>query len=127
MRAMRLVGVVLIFASWMGFHSSRAQAAVVWSTNGSSCVPVGSSTGVHVAAGAVTAGAGITVNGGDPTASDTLIVNGIPGATDDLIVNPTRLGRWHPRVIKRRIKPYDLMNRPRHEYAEPMEEQDVTT
>ncbi len=37
----------------------------------------------------------------------------------DLIVNPVRPGRWHPRVLKRRIKPYDLMNRPRGEYPEP--------
>lgn len=42
-------------------------------------------------------------------------------------VNPVRPGRWHPRVLKRRIKPYDLMNRPRHQYAEPTEEQEVTT
>src|ERR1700712_3374641 len=61
MRLMRIPGVVLILASWIGFHSSRAEAAVAWSTNGASCVPVGSSTGVHVATGAVTAGAGITV------------------------------------------------------------------
>ena len=37
----------------------------------------------------------------------------------DLVVNPIRPGRWHPRVLKRRIKPYDLMNRPRSEYREP--------
>jgi hypothetical protein len=37
----------------------------------------------------------------------------------DLIVNPVRPGRWHPRVLKRRIKPYDLLNRPRCEYPEP--------
>jgi hypothetical protein len=43
----------------------------------------------------------------------------------DLIVNPVRLGRWSPRVIKRRIKPYDLMNRPRREYAEPVAEQEI--
>ena len=45
----------------------------------------------------------------------------------DLIVNPVREGRWNARVIKRRIKPYDLMNQPRCQYAEPKEEQDVTT
>src|SRR5207249_2791311 len=28
----------------------------------------------------------------------------------DLIVNPARPERWHPRVLKRRIKEYDLMN-----------------
>jgi hypothetical protein len=43
----------------------------------------------------------------------------------DLIVNPVRPDRWSPRVIKRRIKPYDLMNRPRHEYAEAVVEQDI--
>jgi len=37
----------------------------------------------------------------------------------DLIVNPPRPGRWHPRVLKRRLKPYDLMNKPRRECAEP--------
>jgi hypothetical protein len=42
-----------------------------------------------------------------------------------LIVNPVRPDRWSPRVIKRRIKPYDLMNRPRHEYAQPIAEQDI--
>lgn len=43
----------------------------------------------------------------------------------DLIVNPLRPGRWHPRVLKRRIKPYDLLNRPRHEYAEPSPVEEV--
>ncbi|HWE97341.1 MAG TPA: transposase [Tepidisphaeraceae bacterium] len=43
----------------------------------------------------------------------------------DLVVNPVRPDRWSRRVIKRRIKPYDLMNRPRHEYAQPVEEQDI--
>jgi hypothetical protein len=37
----------------------------------------------------------------------------------DLIVNRLRVGRWCPRVIKRRMKEYDLMTKPRHEYAEP--------
>ncbi|HPD17256.1 MAG TPA: LEPR-XLL domain-containing protein, partial [Planctomycetota bacterium] len=36
--------------------------------------------------------ASITVNGGDPTGSDTLIVNGIAGATDQLRHLPTGLG-----------------------------------
>ena len=45
----------------------------------------------------------------------------------DLIVNPVRAGRWNPRVIKRRMKPYDLMNRPRDQYAQPTCEQEVTT
>ena len=44
----------------------------------------------------------------------------------DLVVNPVRGGRWNARVIKRRMKPYDLMNRPRNEY-QPTAEQDVTT
>jgi hypothetical protein len=33
----------------------------------------------------------------------------------ELTVNPDRPGRHQPRVKKRRPKPYDLMNRPRHE------------
>jgi hypothetical protein len=37
----------------------------------------------------------------------------------DLNANPPRPGRWHPRVLKRRMNPYDLMNRPRNEYAKP--------
>jgi hypothetical protein len=51
------------------------------------------------------------------------IVRGSPPGqpTIDLIVNPIRPGRWHPRVKKRRMKEYDLMNRPRSEYAEPSE------
>lgn len=32
-----------------------------------------------------------------------------------LITNPHRPGRWEPRVLRRRIKPYDLMTRPRAE------------
>lgn len=44
----------------------------------------------------------------------------------DLIVNPVRPERWHPRVLKRRIKPYDLMNRPRSEYPEPSTLEEVT-
>ncbi len=36
--------------------------------------------------------ASITVNAGDPTASDTLTVNGVAGALDDLIVTPTGTG-----------------------------------
>jgi len=42
-----------------------------------------------------------------------------------LIVNPLRRQRWCPRVIKRRIKPYDLMNRPRRQYAQPAPEKEV--
>jgi hypothetical protein len=44
----------------------------------------------------------------------------------DLIVNPRRPGRWNARVIKKRIKPYDLMNRPRHEYIQPNTESEDT-
>ncbi len=44
----------------------------------------------------------------------------------DLVVNPRRPGRWHPRVLKRRIKPYDLMTRPRREYREPSTLEEVT-
>jgi hypothetical protein len=41
------------------------------------------------------------------------------GEMPELIVNPARPGRWHPRVLKRRIKEYDLMNKPREQYCEP--------
>jgi len=34
------------------------------------------------------------------------------------IVNPRRPGRHHPRVKKRRMKEYDLMNKPRSQYAQ---------
>ena len=44
----------------------------------------------------------------------------------ELIVNPRRPGRSCPRVIKRRRKEYDLMNKPRAEYAEPSEAEEVT-
>ena len=37
------------------------------------------------------------------------------GELIDLIVNPRRPGRVEPRVIKRRMKPYPLMTRPRQE------------
>jgi hypothetical protein len=37
------------------------------------------------------------------------------GGSIDLIVNPTRPGRVEPRVIKRRMKEYPLMKRPREE------------
>ncbi|HVX63658.1 MAG TPA: hypothetical protein VHC19_23755, partial [Pirellulales bacterium] len=36
--------------------------------------------------------ASITINGNDPTASDTLIVNGIAGVNDDLLATPTGAG-----------------------------------
>jgi len=44
----------------------------------------------------------------------------------DLIINPVRPGRWNPRVKKRRMKEYDLMTRPRSEYAEPQAAEEVT-
>jgi len=44
----------------------------------------------------------------------------------DLVVNPVRPGRWHPRALKRRIKPYDLLNRPRRDYPEPAPPDEVT-
>jgi Transposase DDE domain len=40
------------------------------------------------------------------------------GAVPALIVNPARPGRSCPRVLKRRKKEYDLMNKPRAAYAE---------
>jgi hypothetical protein len=36
-----------------------------------------------------------------------------------LIVNRTRKGRWCPRVKKKRMKEFDLMTKPRADYAEP--------
>jgi hypothetical protein len=39
--------------------------------------------------------------------------------TPELIVNPIRPDRYHPRVKKRRMKEYDLMNKPRSQYAQP--------
>jgi hypothetical protein len=32
-----------------------------------------------------------------------------------LVINPARPNRLEPRVLKRRMKPYDLMKKPRHE------------
>lgn len=37
----------------------------------------------------------------------------------ELIVNPVRRDRYHPRVKKRRMKEYDLMNKPRSQYPQP--------
>jgi hypothetical protein len=48
------------------------------------------------------------------------------GSMPELIVNPSREGRWCPRVIKRRMKSYKLMNKPRSEYAEPQADAEVT-
>jgi hypothetical protein len=44
----------------------------------------------------------------------------------ELVVNPTRKGRWCPRVLKRRPKEYDRMNKPRSEYLEPRAQTEVT-
>ena len=60
MKSIRIVAAVLVVATWMGFHVANAAALTTWSTNGAGCVPVGK-FGVHVAGGAVTAGAGATV------------------------------------------------------------------
>jgi hypothetical protein len=35
-----------------------------------------------------------------------------------LVVNPRRPGRLEPRAVKRRPKPYQLLNRPRHELTQ---------
>jgi hypothetical protein len=43
----------------------------------------------------------------------------------DLIVNPLRPDRWQPRVLKRRMKPYDLMTRPRNQYPKPSPVEEV--
>jgi hypothetical protein len=45
---------------------------------------------------------------------------GLPGV-ETLIINPLRPGRWSPRVIRGRMKAYDLMTRPRHTYPPPGE------
>jgi hypothetical protein len=61
MQSMRLIGVVLVAAMWVGFHSSTAHADVtVWSTSATACVPVNTS-GLSVTPVAVTAAAGVTV------------------------------------------------------------------
>jgi len=38
-----------------------------------------------------------------------------------LWINPRRIDRWEPRVIRRRIKPYDLLTRPRAELKKAVE------
>ena len=45
----------------------------------------------------------------------------------EIIVNPVRPGRYQPRVKKRRMKEYDLMNKPRNEYLEPSKDKVVTS
>jgi len=53
-------------------------------------------------------------------------LTGGPAATEpDLKVNPPRPGRCCPRVRKRRMKEYDLMNKPRAQYAQPQSEAEV--
>lgn len=49
------------------------------------------------------------------------------GPMPKMIVNPARPGRSHPRVKKRRMKEYDLMTKPRAEYAEPVVNKIVET
>ena len=38
-----------------------------------------------------------------------------------LVINPQRPGRWEPRVRRRRMKPYDLLTRPRAELKQAVE------
>ena len=47
------------------------------------------------------------------------------GWQPELIVNPDRPRRWHPRVKKRRMKAYDLMMRPRDQYRQPSASEEV--
>ena len=49
-----------------------------------------------------------------------LLVPIASGTMPDLTVNPSRPNRWCPRVKKRRMKEYDLMNKPRSQYKEPL-------
>ena len=62
MQSMRLLGVVLVTATCVGFHSSTARAddTTAWSTSATACVPVNTS-GLSVTPVAVTAAAGVTV------------------------------------------------------------------
>jgi len=48
------------------------------------------------------------------------------GTIPELIINPIRPSRHHPRVKKRRMKEYDLMNKPRSEYAKATDNQDIS-
>lgn len=54
-----------------------------------------------------------------------LCATGDAGQTVNLIVNPNRFGRAEPRVIKRRMKPYPLMTRPRAELRQALLEERV--
>jgi hypothetical protein len=40
---------------------------------------------------------------------------------EQLLINPHRPGRWQPRVLRRRMKPYDLLMRPRAELKDAVE------
>jgi hypothetical protein len=42
-------------------------------------------------------------------------------AVERLVINPRRPGRWEPRVRRRRMKPYDLLTRPRAELKQAVE------
>lgn len=55
-----------------------------------------------------------------------LSVQADPASMPDLKVNPKRKGRWCPRVKKKRMKEYDLMNKPRSQYVEPAQPAEVT-
>jgi hypothetical protein len=55
-----------------------------------------------------------------------LLAAGANGMMPELIVNLTRPGRSCPRVTKRRKKEYDLMNKPRSQYAEASNASEVT-
>ena len=44
----------------------------------------------------------------------------------ELIVNPYRPGRFEPRVVKRRPKPYSFMTKPRYVLRKQLRNQDVT-
>jgi hypothetical protein len=61
MRSTRLIGVVFVAATGLGFHPSIAEAdATTWSTSAAACVPV-SQSDLSVTGGAVTAKPGTTV------------------------------------------------------------------
>ena len=44
----------------------------------------------------------------------------------DLVINPIRPGRYHPRARKRRPTEYDLLNKPRSEYLQQEQTREVT-
>ncbi len=57
----------------------------------------------------------------------TLLATPSPEITDRLILNPIRPGRWHPRVKKRRMKGFSLMNKPRSAYAQTASEEQIVS